>query len=78
MQVRLILVGPLKLPPEGRDLKFHCRKGTGVRTILRRALGYSDQEIGFLQIIRDGNSLSLNDKITEDTELYVILRLGGG
>lgn len=78
MKVRLILIGPLKLPPQGRTIEYQCRKGTSVKTIIRRTLGYSEKEMGFVQIIRDGRSVHLDDKLTGDTDLYITLRLGGG
>ncbi len=78
MKIRIHLAGPLRLPPEGRELEWEGRKGTTVGTILSRALGYSRKELGFVQVFSGGKSLRLDDRLEEDGELLVMLRLGGG
>lgn len=78
MKIRLKLIGPLRLPPQGHAAEFECRKGTRVRTLLTRALSYSAKELRFIQIIRDGRTVNLDEKLTEDSELQIIMRLGGG
>ncbi len=78
MKIRLKLAGPLRVPPEGRDVEWEGRKGTTVGTVLKRALGYSREEIGFIQVFSDGKVLRLDDRLDQDRELLVMLRLGGG
>ncbi len=78
MKVRLILIGPLKLPPQGRIVESQMRKGTKLRTILNKMLNYTPKELGFIQIIHDGRAVHLDEVIAEDIELQVIMRLGGG
>lgn len=78
MKVRIRLAGPLRLPPEGRELEWEGRRGTTVETILKRALGYTREEIGFIQVFSGGKTLRLDDRPEEDRELLVMLRLGGG
>ena len=78
MKVCLILIGPLKLPPQGRVIESQTRKGTKIRTILRKMLNYTPKELGFIQIIHDGRPVHLDEVITEDIELQITMRLGGG
>ncbi|MFH1037726.1 MAG: hypothetical protein V1789_03540 [PVC group bacterium] len=78
MIIRLRLIGPLRLPPAGRLVEWKCRKGIRVRTVLGKALGYTSKELGFIQIIRAGRPMHLDDVITGDAELQVTMRLGGG
>ena len=78
VKVRLILIGPLKLPSQGRIIEFQTRKGTKLRTILRKMLNYTPKELGFIQIIHDGRTVHLDEVITEDIELRITMRLGGG
>jgi hypothetical protein len=78
MKVHLRLAGPLRLPPEGRELDWEGRKGTRVGTILARALGYSRKEMGFIQVLSGGKTMRLEEPLREDGELLVMLRLGGG
>jgi len=78
MKVRLILIGPLKLPPQGRIIESQIRKGTKLRTILRKMLNYTSKELGFIQINHEGRSVHLDELIDEDIELRIIMRLGGG
>jgi hypothetical protein len=78
MKVHLRLAGPLRLPPEGREVDWEGRKGTAVGTILARALGYSRAERGYLQVFSGGKTLRLDDRLEEDGDLLVMLRLGGG
>ena len=78
MKVRLILIGPLKLPPQGRIVESQIRKGTKLRTVLGRMLNYTPEELGFIQIIHDGRAVHLDAVITEDIELRITMRLGGG
>lgn len=76
--MHLQLAGPLRLPPEGRELDWEGRKGTEVGTILSRALGYSRKELGFVQVLSGGRTLRLDEPLDSDGELLVMLRLGGG
>lgn len=78
MKVHIRLAGPLRLPPAGRELEWEGRKGTRVGTILARALGYSREELGFVQVLSGGRPLRLDEPLEEDRELLVMLRLGGG
>ncbi len=78
MKVRLILIGPLRLPSQGRIVESQTRKGTKLRTILGRMLDYTPKELGFIQIIHDGRAVHLDEVITEDIELRITMRLGGG
>ena len=78
MKVRLILIGPLKLPPQGRIVESQMRKGTKLRTILRKMLNYTPKELGFIQIIHDGRAVHLDEVIAEEVELQITMRLGGG
>jgi len=78
MKVRLILIGPLKIPAQGRIIESQMRKGTKLRTILRKMLNYTPKELGFIQIIHEGRSVHLDELIDEDIELRIIMRLGGG
>jgi len=78
MKVRLILIGPLKIPLQGRIIESQIRKGTKLRTILRKMLNYTPKELGFIQIIHEGRSVHLDELIDEDIELRIIMRLGGG
>ncbi len=78
MKIRLKLVGPLRLPPEGRELDWEGRKGTTVGTALARALGYTREELGFVQVFSGGRIIRLEEPLNEDGELLVMFRLGGG
>jgi len=78
MNVCLTLIGPLKLPPAGRIIETRVRKGTRLRTVLRRTLGYTERELEYLQIISMGHPVHLDELITEDMDLQITLRLGGG
>jgi len=78
MNVRLTLIGPLKLPPAGRIVETQARKGTRLRTFLCRTLGYTKRELGYLQIVNAGYPVHLDELITEDMDLQITLRLGGG
>ena len=78
MKVRLILIGPLRLPAQGHIVESQARKGTKIRTILRKMLDYTPKELGFIQIIHDGRAVHLDEVITEDIELQITMRLGGG
>lgn len=78
MKVRLILIGPLKVPPQGRIVESQMRKGTKLRTILRKMLNYTPKELGFIQIIHDGRAVHLDEVIAEEVELQITMRLGGG
>ena len=78
MKICLKLLGPLRPPPAGRPPGGEYRAGTSVRAILRRELGYSEKELGFLQVISAGKLLALDEKIASDAEITVSLRLGGG
>jgi len=78
MKVSIRLAGPLRLPPEGRELDWEGRKGTRVGTILARALGYSRKELGFVQVLSGGRVLRLDEPLDSDVVLLVMLRLGGG
>jgi hypothetical protein len=76
--MHLRLAGPLRLPPEGRELIWEGRKGTTVGTVLARALVYSREELGYIQVFSGGKTLRLDDRLEEDGDLLVMLRLGGG
>jgi len=78
MKVSIRLAGPLRLPPEGRELDWEGNKGTKVGTVLSRALGYSRKELDFVQVHSGGRTLRLDDALEDDGELLVMLRLGGG
>jgi len=78
MKVRLRLIGPLKLPPQGRIVESQVKKGTKLRIILGRMLKYTPEELEYIQIIRDGRAVHLDEVITEDIELQITMRLGGG
>ncbi len=78
MKVRIRLAGPLRLPPEGREVDWEGKKGITAGTVLTRALGYSPRELGFVQIFSGGKSLRPDDRLEGDCELLVMLRLGGG
>ncbi|MCX6348705.1 MAG: hypothetical protein NTV79_04260 [Candidatus Aureabacteria bacterium] len=78
MKVRVELLGPLRIPPAGRVFEREYRAGTSVRAILRKEMGYSEQEMGFIQVLRAGQALPLDEKLSSDSELTVSLRLGGG
>lgn len=78
MKINLRLSGPLRLPPEGREVDWEGEKGATVGAVLSRALGYSREELGFIQVFSDGRTLRLGDRLEEDRELLIMLRLGGG
>jgi len=78
MKVRLELLGPLRIPPAGRVFERECRSGISVRSLLRKNLGYSKKEIGFIQVLRGGQAISLDEKLISESDLTVSLRLGGG
>jgi len=78
MKVHIRLAGPLRLPPEGREVDWEGREGTRVGTILARKLGYSRKELGFIQVLSGGRTLRFEEPLREDGELLVMLRLGGG
>jgi hypothetical protein len=78
MKIHIRLAGSLRLPPEGREVDWEGRKGTMVGTILARALGYSRAELVYLQVFNCGKTLRLDDRLEEDGDLLVMLRLGGG
>lgn len=78
MKVHLRLAGPLRLPPSGREVDWEGRKGTTVGAVLARVLGYSREELGYVQVFSGGKTLRLDDRLEEDGDLLVMLRLGGG
>lgn len=78
MKIRLELLGPLRLPPGGRRFEGSFRRGTSLRAILRKALGYTQAEMRSLAVIRDGRPLHLDSRLTSDATLTVFLRMGGG
>jgi len=41
-------------------------------------LNYTPKELEFIQIIHDGRTVHLDEVITEDIELRITMRLGGG
>ncbi len=78
MKVNIHLAGPLRLPPAGREVIWEGNPGTAVENILREALGYSREELSFVQVISDGRTQRLAEPLWEDGKLLVMLRLGGG
>lgn len=76
--MHLRLAGPLRLPPQGREVDWEGRKGTTAGTVLSQVLGYSREELGYIQVFRGGKTLRLDDRLEEDGDLLVMLRLGGG
>jgi len=78
MKIRMKLLGPLRIPSAGRVLERDYRSGTPLRSILRQEMGYSEKEMGFIQVIRGGRILPLDEKLSADADLVVTLRLGGG
>jgi hypothetical protein len=78
MKIKLKLVGPLRVPAAGRAFAREYRAGTSVRSILRQEMGYSEQEMSFIQIFRAGRLIPPDEKLSSDADLTVSLRLGGG
>ncbi len=72
------LLGPLKDVNGDRAPELKLRRGVSVRRILKKMLRYNDRELKLIQVVKDGKTVSLDDRITEDATLQVILRLGGG
>jgi len=78
MKVRMELIGPLRIPPDGRIFEREYRPGVSVKTVLRKDLGYSEKEMGFIQVLRGGQTIPLDEKLISESDLTVSLRLGGG
>lgn len=78
MKIRLEMLGPLRLPPGGRLIEGRFRRGTSLGTILKKTLGYTQEELRTLAVIRDGRALHPDSKLASDATLTVFLRMGGG
>ena len=76
MKIRFL--GPIEAPPaDVVESVSNSFEGGTVRDLLGK-LGFAEQQVWFLSVLKDQQRLSPEDKLSVDDEVSIMLLVGGG
>jgi len=76
MKIRFL--GPIEAPPaDVVDSVSGSFAGGTVRDLLEQ-LGFAEQQVWFLSVLREQQRLSPDEKLSPDDEISIMLLVGGG